>query len=104
MTIERDKMITVKEQDTWTGRKLTMELNLTELCRMEGKKEIVPSDGKCRYKRVEIYPMSKVRKLFKTIVRFTEDYYVLDEIQEYLYDHSKKYGRVFSEVRQKLGR
>ena len=87
--------------DTWNGHNWKMEVDLSVICKLEGKKEDV-GNSKCRY--VVSYPKSKVRKLFNLMVQNIYDDNTLDEIQNYLKSHSKGYEKLFYEIRQKNGR
>lgn len=90
--------------DTWNGHNWKMEVDLSVICKLEGKKEDVgnKNNSKCRY--VVSYPKSKVRKLFNLMVQNIYDDNTLDEIQNYLKGHSKGYEKLFYEIRQKNGR
>lgn len=86
--------------DTWNGHNWKMEVDLSVICKLEGKKD--KNNSKCRY--VVSYPKSKVRKLFNLMVQNIYDDDTLDEIQNYLKGHSKGYEKLFYEIRQKNGR
>lgn len=82
----------------WEKSGWRMEIDLDELCELEGKKE---NDAG---KRVAAYPKSKLKKLFKLMIQNIIDENELDEIQKYLKGHSNGYEKVFCEIRQKIGR
>ena len=83
----------------WEKPRWKMEIDLKELCELEGKKE--ENDAG---KRVMAYPKSKLKKLFKLMIQSVLDENELDKIQKYLKDNSKGYEKVFCEIRQKVGR
>ena len=83
----------------WEKSRWKMEIDLKELCELEGKKEENNAG-----KRVMAYPNGKLKKLFKLMIQNILDENELDEIQKYLKDHSRGYEKVFCEIRQKIGR
>lgn len=83
----------------WEKSRWKMEIDLKELCELEGKKE--ENDAG---ERVTAYPKNKLKKLFKLMIQSIIDENELDEIQKYLKDNSKGYEKVFCEIRQKAGR
>ena len=90
--------------DTWNGHNWKMEVDLSVICKLEGKKEDVTAYGDNKRRYVVSYPKSKVRKLFKLMVHNIHNDSTLDEIQNYLKGHSKWYEKLFYEIRQKNGR
>lgn len=83
----------------WEKPRWKMEIDLKELCELEGKKEENNAG-----KRVMAYPNGKLKKLFKLMIQNILDENELDEIQKYLKGHSNGYEKVFCEIRQKIGR
>ena len=83
----------------WEKPRWEMEIDLKELCELEGQKEENNAG-----KRVMAYPNGKLKKLFKLMIQNILDENELDEIQKYLKDHSRGYEKVFCEIRQKIGR
>ena len=81
-----------------------MEIDLEEICKLEGKKEDIFKGNGHGYIRKKVYPKSKVRKLFKLMIQNIYDVSGLDDIQDYLECHSKEYGKLFGELRQQIGR
>ena len=92
------------DSDTWNGHNWKMEVDLSMICKLEGKKEYVTAYGDDKRKYATSYPKSKVRKLFNLMVQNIYDDNTLDEIQNYLKGHSKGYEKLFYEIRQKNGR
>lgn len=99
---EKDKIIEVNYHDVW-GDNWHMRINLSEICRSEGKKVDIGGYNSPR-KRVVDYPMSKVRAVLKLFCQHITDDCVIEDIQDYLDHHSKKYGKLFHEIRTKLNR
>lgn len=84
-----------------------MEIDLEEICKLEGKKEDIEDESYHYYRKrrgIVVYPKSRVRKLFKLMIQSIYDDGGLDEIQDYLEHHSKEYGKLFGELRQQIGR
>ena len=102
MECKEDKIIDISYHDGW-GDKWDMRFNLTEMCRSEGKKVDIGGYDSPR-KRVIAYPMSKVRTVLKLFCQYITDDAIIEDIQNYLDHHSKKYGKLFHEIREKLNR
>lgn len=87
--------------DPWKGSRWKMQVDLAEICKLEGKKETI-YDGKKRY--AIVYPKSKARKLFRLMIENIHDDSILDGIEKYLKGNSDGYGKLFHEIREKIGR
>ncbi len=91
--------VVFSNQSQWDAN-WKMEIDLEEICKLEGKKEDIFKGNGHGYTRKKVYPKSKVRKLFKLTIQNIYDVSGLDEIQDYLECHSKEYGKLFGELRQ----
>lgn len=67
----------------------------------KGKKKRFMTEKK-RY--AIVYPKSKARKLFRLMIENIHDDSILDGIEKYLKGNSNGYGKLFHEIREKIGR
>lgn len=88
--------------DYWKGSQWKMQVDLAEICKLEGKKETISGEKKKRY--AVVYPKSKLRKLFKLMIKNITDDSILDGVEKYLKSNSKGYWKIFHEIREKTGR
>ena len=80
------------------GTSCHMTVNLEEICKTEGQKvEVENRAGKWVLKKE--YQAQKRRKLFKLIIENNYDE-ILDDVEQYLTDNSKTFGKEFAELRR----
>lgn len=84
--------------DPWSRNKWEIELDLEAFCNLKGIKGIDPQTNK----KYVIYPMRKIRKVFKLMVQ-TMEQEELDTVHEFLKGKSTKYADLFQQIRQKGG-
>lgn len=82
--------------DPWTKNKWEMTIDLKAFCNLEGVKETNPETNK----KYLVYPLTKVKKLFKLMVQNMEPE-ELNKVQEYLNSSSKSYAAVFKQIIEK---
>ena len=69
-----------------------MTFNITQMCQIAGKK-VEDEDGRW----VVDYPMSKLKKAFKLILKYADEKDV-QSLKAYLKENFPKYGKLFDKV------
>lgn len=93
--------ITFGKKDLYENWSMTVDL--AYLCALEGKKvEVETAYQSGIYQKTLEYPTPQVRKLFKLMLESMGDS-ELDEVQVFLTANTRKWHKVFHEMREKAG-
>lgn len=89
-------------EDCGWNNHLRMDINLEAICNTENQyySEDVPGGINYKHRGVKTYPMNKVKKIFR-LIKIYSDPQQIEDVYEYLKDHSEKYATLFADTNKR---